>query len=63
MAYCDRARIWGREKVSTLGVKQARAKRDEAGKQLADSIGPGANRKAGKSSKTESAAKSFEVIA
>jgi integrase len=45
------------------GLLQAREKRDTARKQLADGIDPGENRKAVKSSKAESAANSFEVIA
>jgi integrase len=45
------------------GLLQAREKRDIARKQLADGIDPGENRKAVKSSKAESAANSFEVIA
>lgn len=45
------------------GLKKAREKRDEARKQLADGIDPCENRKAVKSSKAESAANSFEIIA
>ncbi|MDO9269399.1 MAG: integrase arm-type DNA-binding domain-containing protein [Methylobacter sp.] len=62
-------RFSGKEKVLALGVypdtslKQAREKRDEARKQLADGIDPSENRKAVKSSKAESAANSFEIIA
>lgn len=62
-------RFGGKEKVLALGVypdtslKQAREKRDEARKQLAEGIDPSENRKAVKSSKAESAANSFEVIA
>jgi integrase len=62
-------RFGGKEKVLALGVypdtslKQAREKRDEARKQLAKGIDPSENRKAVKSSKAESAANSFEVIA
>lgn len=62
-------RFGGKEKVLALGVypdtslKQAREKRDEARKQLADGIDPSENRKAVKSSKAESAANSFEIIA
>lgn len=62
-------RFGGKEKVLALGVypdtslKQAREKRDEARKQLAEGIDPGENRKAVKSSKAESAANSFEIIA
>ena len=62
-------RFDGKEKVLALGVypetslKKAREKRDEARILLADSIDPGENRKAVKSSKAESATNSFEVIA
>jgi integrase len=62
-------RFGGKEKVLALGVypdtslKQAREKRDEARKQLVEGIDPSENRKAVKSSKAESAANSFEVIA
>jgi integrase len=62
-------RFAGKEKVLALGVypdtglKQAREKRDEARKLLADGIDPGENRKAVKSSRAESAANSFEIIA
>ncbi len=45
------------------GLKQARDKRDQARKQIADGVDPGENRKAVKSSKTENLANSFEVIA
>lgn len=62
-------RFGGTEKTLALGVypetslKSARDKRDAARKQLADGIDPSENRKAVKSSKAESAANSFEVIA
>jgi len=62
-------RFGGKEKVLALGVypdtslKQAREKREDARKQLADSIDPNENKKAVKQSKAESAANSFEVIA
>jgi len=62
-------RFAGKEKTLALGVypdtslKSAREKRDEARGMLANSIDPGENRKAVKSSKAESAANSFEVIA
>ena len=62
-------RFDGKEKVLALGVypetslKKAREKRDAARILLADSIDPGENRKAVKSSKAESATNSFEVIA
>jgi len=62
-------RFAGKEKALALGVypdttlKQAREKREAARKQLTDGIDPGENKKALKSSKAESAANSFEVIA
>ena len=46
-----------------VGLKEARQKRDEARKLLADGVDPGENRKAQKSAKEERAANSFEVIA
>jgi len=62
-------RFAGKEKVLALGVypdtslKESRAKRDTAKKQIADGIDPCENKKAVKQSKVESAANSFEVIA
>jgi integrase len=62
-------RYGGKEKRLSLGVypdvslKDARQRRDDARKLLADSIDPGENRKAVKATKTERAANSFEVIA
>ena len=62
-------RFGGKEKGLSFGIypdtslQQAREKRDIARKQLAGGIDPGENRKAVKSSKAESAANSFEVIA
>lgn len=59
----------GKEKRLSLGVypdvslKDARQRRDEARKLLANDIDPGENRKAAKAAKTERAANSFEVIA
>lgn len=59
----------GKEKLLSLGIypdvglKDARAKRDEARKLLADGIDPGENRKAQKLARVERAANSFEVIA
>ena len=44
-------------------LKEAREKRDTAKKQISGGIDPGENKKALKSSKAESAANSFEVIA
>ena len=44
-------------------LKEAREKRDTAKKQISGGIDPGENKKAVKSSKAESAANSFEVIA
>lgn len=58
-----------KEKSLSLGVypdvslKDARERRDEARKQLAAGIDPGAHRKAQKEARTEQAANSFEVIA
>lgn len=62
-------RVDGKEKLLSLGtypdvgLKDARAKRDEARKLLADGVDPGENRKARKATRAESAANSFEVIA
>lgn len=59
----------GKEKRLSLGVypdvslKDARQRRDDARKLLADGVDPGENRKAAKAAKTERAANSFEVIA
>ncbi|MDP3878153.1 MAG: integrase arm-type DNA-binding domain-containing protein [Methylobacter sp.] len=58
----------GKEKCISFGtypdtsLKQARDKRDEARKQVAEGIDPGENRKAVKSSKAEIATNSFEII-
>ena len=62
-------RFGGKEKRISLGVypavglKEARDRRDEARKLLANDIDPGENRKAQKAAKVERAANSFEVIA
>src|SRR3990167_9406284 len=62
-------RFDGKEKRLSLGVypevslKDARQRRDDARKLLADGVDPGENRKAVKATKTERAANSFEVIA
>lgn len=62
-------RFGGKEKTLSFGVypdvglKDARAKRDEARKMLADGVDPGENRKACKATRIERAANSFEVIA
>ena len=62
-------RFDGKRKTLALGtypatsLKEAREKRDTAIKQIAGGIDPSENRKAIKSSKAESAANSFEVIA
>lgn len=59
----------GKEKRLSLGVypdvslKDARQRRDDARKLLADGVDPGENRKAVKANKNERAANSFEVIA
>jgi hypothetical protein len=58
-----------KEKLLSLGVypdvglKDARDRRDEARKLLADGIDPGENRKAQKAAKQDRAANSFEVVA
>ncbi|PLK47042.1 integrase arm-type DNA-binding domain-containing protein [Uliginosibacterium sp. TH139] len=62
-------RYGGKEKLLSLGtypdvsLKEARDKRDEARKLLANDIDPGAQRKAQKAAGEEKAANSFEVIA
>jgi len=59
----------GKEKRLSLGIypdvslKDARQRRDDARKLLANDIDPGENRKAIKAAKTDRAANSFEVIA
>src|SRR5208282_5541778 len=59
----------GKEKLLSLGVypdvglKAARARRDEARKLLADGIDPGENRKATKAARADRTANSFEVVA
>ena len=62
-------RYTGKEKLLALGkypevsLKDARERRDEARKLLANEIDPGENRKVQKAAKTERAANSFEVVA
>jgi integrase len=62
-------RFAGKEKLLSLGtypligLKDAREKRDEARRLLAEAIDPGANRKARKQASADAAANSFEVIA
>ena len=62
-------RLDGKEKLLSLGVypdvglKDARARRDEARQQIADGIDPSHVRQAQKSAKSERAANSFEAIA
>jgi integrase len=62
-------RFGGKEKLLSLGtypevsLKDARQRRDDARKLLANDIDPSVNRKAVKATKTERAANSFEVIA
>ena len=62
-------RVGGKEKLLSFGVypdtglKEARAKRDEARKLLANGAGPGEAKKAQKAASNERAANSFEVIA
>lgn len=62
-------RFGGKEKLLSLGtypdisLKDARQRRDDARKLLANDIDPSEHRKAVKSAKTERAANSFEVVA
>jgi hypothetical protein len=62
-------RFDGKEKLLSMGaypdisLKDARARRDEARKLLANGIDPSENRKVQKAAKVERAANSFEVIA
>jgi len=62
-------RVCGKEKQLSfgtypdVGLKDARGKRDDARKMLADGVDPGENRKAQKTARNEQAANSFEVIA
>lgn len=62
-------RFGGKEKRLSLGVypdvslKDARQRRDEARKLLADDVDPGENRKAKKLARSDLAANSFEVVA
>jgi hypothetical protein len=62
-------RFDGKRKTLALGtypitsLKKARDKRDTAKKQIDGGIDPNENKKAVKSSKAESAANSFEIIA
>lgn len=62
-------RFDGKEKVLALGkypevgLKDARERRDEARKLLANEIDPGENRKQQKAAKAERSANSFEVVA
>ncbi len=62
-------RFGGKEKLLSLGtypevgLKDARQRRDDARKLLADGVDPGENRKAAKAARDGRAANSFEVIA
>ena len=62
-------RFAGKRKTLSMGVypdvglKDARAKRDEARKLLANDVDPGENRRAQKAAGVERAANSFEIIA
>ena len=64
-----RYRFNGREKLLSLGVypdvglKEARERRDEARKKLAQGIDPGETRKAEKAERLERAANTFEAVA
>jgi hypothetical protein len=66
--------FWGKEKLlffgaypegaySEVSLKEARDKRDETRKQLAQGINPGEARKAMKTAQADRAANSFEVVA
>jgi integrase len=63
-----RYKLDGKEKLLSLGVypdvglKDARTRRDEARKLLADGVDPGEHRKAAKAAKAERGANSFEVV-
>lgn len=50
-------------KYPEVGLKEARARRDEARKLLANEVDPGENRKQQKAAKAERAANSFEAVA
>jgi integrase len=62
-------RFGGKEKLLSFGtypevsLKDARKRRDDARKLLADGVDPGENRKAVKAAKAERAGNSFEVVA
>ena len=62
-------RFDGKEKLLSLGVypdvslKQARERRDDARKLIADGVNPSENRKATKSARADRAGNSFEVLA
>lgn len=64
-----RYKFGGKEKLLSLGtypdtgLKDARTRRDDARKLLADGVDPGENRKAVKAARQERAANSFEVVA
>lgn len=61
--------FWSKEKRLSLGVypnislKEARERRDDARKLLANDIDPSENRKAVKAAKVERTGNSFEVVA
>jgi hypothetical protein len=62
-------RFDGKEKLLSLGVypdvslKQARERRDDARKLVADGVDPSENRKATKATRADRAGNSFEVVA
>ena len=62
-------RFEGKEKLLSLGVypdvslKQARERRDDARKLVADGVDPSENRKATKAARADRAGNSFEVVA
>jgi len=61
--YTGRAKMLSFGTYPDVGLKEARNKRDEARKMLADGVDPGENRKAQRESQAKRSANSFEVIA
>ena len=61
--YDDKAKLLSLGVYPEVGLKEARDRRDEARKLIADGIDPSANRKAQKSARADRAANSFEVVA
>ena len=61
--YTGKAKMLSFGTYPDVGLKEARNKRDEARKMLADGVDPGENRKAQRESQAKRSANSFEVIA